>query len=377
MRLALKKLKVLIVDDSIVYRSKIRAALQDLPWIEVTGAAVNGRAALEHIANVTPDLLILDLEMPEMDGLSTLNEMRSRKISCKVIVFSSTSKRGADITLEALRLGASDFVAKPGASDDVELLTSGNPTERIKDLLFPKIHALFPDRDAATHSFVTATADAIATTTLQPLSEEMKFPKIIWDLFHPEIMVIGSSTGGPTVLEKIFSDLRSSINCPIVITQHMPPVFTTSFAERLGKASGSPAIEATQGTVLEKGCIYVAPGDYHLRLQGDRTRATVSLDQGKKIHSVRPSVDPLFSTAASIFKERCLALVLTGMGNDGRDGAIAIKRAGGAVIIQNKESCAVFGMPGAVFSAGAYDKIADPQGIVSLMREKIGVKHAA
>lgn len=354
------KVKVLIADDSVVYRSQIRAALQEQPWIEILGVASNGRLALERISQTKPDLLILDLEMPEMDGLETLKEMRERGISCRVIVFSSASKRGAEITLEALRLGASDFVAKPGAADSGGFLTDGHPTERIKGLILPKVEALFPGRE----------------TTLSESSRpdtDDKYPKMIWDLFRPDIVVIGSSTGGPTVLEKIFSNLRSAVHCPIVIVQHMPPVFTASFAERLGRISGLPAFEAAQGMALEKGHIYVAPGGYHLRLKGNRDQVFLSLDQGPHIHSVRPAVDPLFATAAAIFKERCLAFVLTGMGNDGKDGAVAIKQVGGAVVIQSKESCAVFGMPGAVFSAGAYDKIADPEEIVDLLRDKVGV----
>lgn len=352
----MKKFKILIVDDSVVYRSQVRAALQDIPWVEIVGAVSNGKIALERIIQTPPDILILDLEMPEMDGLETLKELRRRAIKCKVIVFSSASKRGAEITLESLRLGASDFVAKPGSSDIGDIFVHGNPAERIRELILPKLEALCPNQEKS---------------SVDELNEK-KYLNINWETFKPEIVVIGSSTGGPTVLEKIFSELKLAVKCPIVIVQHMPPVFTATFAERLGRVSGLPAAEAVDGMAINNGHIYVAPGGYHVRLKGTRDRVTMMLDQGPLIHSVRPAVDPLFETAASIYKDRCLGIVLTGMGADGRDGAIAVKQSGGAMVIQSEKSCTVFGMPGAVFSVGAYDKIAEPDEITKLIGEKVG-----
>lgn len=356
----MKKIKVIIADDSVVYRSQIRAALQDIPRIEILGVASNGRLALERLSQTPADLLILDLEMPEMDGLQTLTELRQRGINCKVLVFSSVSKRGAETTMEAFRLGASDFITKPSGTEGASP-SGSNPSEKIKSALEPKILALFPlvSQDERKH----------VGAKIEPVLH--KYPKIAWELFKPKIVVIGSSTGGPTVLEKMFTDLKGPLNCPIVIVQHMPPVFTTTFAERLEKISGIPTFEAEQGMVLKENCVYVAPGNYHLRLQRNLEKTIISLDHGPLINSVRPAVDPLFSTAADIYKNHCLGIILTGMGSDGKDGAMDVKQAGGAVVIQDEKSCVVFGMPGAVFSAGAFDRIASPKEIVDLLKDKI------
>ncbi len=357
----MEKLKVLIIDDSVVYRTQIRAALQLIPWVEVVGAASNGSLGLQRLSQTQPDLLILDLEMPELDGLQTLKRLGAEKSGCKVLVFSSLSERGARITMDALKEGASDFITKPSGADDFSGRSSVSPTEKIKSLLLPKITALFPQYLGVHHKPA-------------PREESARYPKILWDLLKPDILVIGSSTGGPTVLERIFAEMPSPIRCPIVIAQHMPPIFTATFAERLSKVSGLSASEAKNGEQLQNNWIYVVPGDYHLRLHGTAERAVIALDQGPQINSVRPAVDPLFMTAAQIFKQKCLGFVLTGMGSDGRAGAEAIKEAGGAVVIQSEESCVVFGMPGAVHAAGAYDRIANPRELVEIMSDKLTVK---
>lgn len=351
------RLKALITDDSAIYRKSIQSALETAGWIEVIGTAPNGRIAIEKISNSMPDLLILDMEMPEMDGIQTLREMKQRGLDCSTLVFSSISKKGAEITLEALNLGARDFITKPNSDSPSD---GKNPVEKIRSLLIPKLEELFP-------GYLRQQKEEAESAI-----PKKDFQNVSWGLFRPRLVVIGSSTGGPTILEKIFTGINAPLSCPIVIAQHMPPVFTASFAERLSKISGIPVAEARHGEVLEKNHVYIVPGDYHLRLQGTQERTVISLDQGPLIHSVRPSVDPLFQTAADIFGDRCLALVLTGMGADGRDGAAAVKQRGGAVIIQNKESCVVFGMPGAVFDLGAFDRIETPDEIISLINEKIG-----
>lgn len=351
------KIRTLITDDSVIYRSQIRAALQNLPWVETLGAVSNGRLAIDFIAKNPVDLLILDLEMPEMDGLQTLTELKNLKFKGKVLVFSSASKRGAEVTMDALRLGASDFIPKPSALDDANSATGTNPSERIRNALEPKISGLFP------RSSISKTENHLHSLEI--------YPHVNWENLHPEIVIIGSSTGGPTVLEKIFSGLSAPINCPLVIVQHMPPIFTSTFAERLEKISGIPAVEAQQGMTLQNNKIYVAPGNYHLRLSGTPVNTALYLDQGPHINSVRPAVDPLFSTAAAIFKHTCMAFVLTGMGSDGKDGAIQVKRNGGAVIIQEEKSCIVYGMPGAVASVGAFDRVATPDEVIDILRAKI------
>ena len=350
----MKRIKVLIADDSVVYRAHIRAALADLHSVEVVGVAANGKIALERLKESEVDLFILDLEMPVLDGLQTLRELSQLKFSGKVLMFASNTKRSADITLEALRLGASDFIAKPGNPLGEPLSVNlVNPSILIQNLLKPKIAALFPlDQAPAVES---------------PSS----YPNVIWELFNPGILVIGASTGGPSMLEKIFSELSLPLRCPVVIVQHMPPIFTASLAERLERLSGIRTKEAVHGEKLEKDTVYIAPGNYHVRLAGTRLHTTLELSQDSPVHFVRPAVDPLFETAAKIFRDKCLGLVLTGMGADGKLGAESIKNHNGCVAIQDQKSCVVFGMPGAVKASGAYDKILTPDEIISELQRKV------
>ena len=346
------KIKVLIADDSVVYRSQIRSALTAIPRVELVGASSSGKLTLERLSSGGVDLVILDLEMPEMGGIETLRELRRLGHSCKVLIFTSNSASSAELTLEALKLGATDFINKPDSSGG-----GADPARRIREILEPKIQSFFPEK-------------ALDPEAMDAIPPSSSYPQVHWDLLKPKIILIGSSTGGPGVLEKIFAEVRPPLACPIVIAQHMPPVFTATFAHRLSSISGIPAREAEHGKPLEPGCIHVAPGDHHLTLTGSPELVKMHLDQGPKVHSVRPAVDPLFRSAAKIFKTRCLAFVLTGMGADGRDGAIAVKQHGGAVVIQSEKTCVVFGMPGAVHAAGAFDRIASPAEIISILKEK-------
>jgi two-component system chemotaxis response regulator CheB len=355
----MKKLKLLIADDSVVYRSQIRNALAGLPWIEISGVASNGRLALERLQLSPVDLMILDLEMPEMDGIQTLREMQMRGLKCPVLVFSSVSKRGAESTLEALGLGATDFIAKPGGMDEsVDAKAEMDPVVRIRNLLIPKILGLFPELQEHVEQ-------------VKSDSSPKPYPKVILDLFQPKVIVIGSSTGGPTVLETLFSKISGPLRCPIFITQHMPPIFTATLAERLQKISGIRTFEAKQDQVILQNAVYVAPGNYHMRVKNENGIMKIELDQGPLMNSVRPAVDPLFQSAAHIYGERCLGIVLTGMGADGRVGAERVKELGGVVLIQSEATCVVFGMPGAVMSVGAYDQILSPDEIVEVLREKV------
>jgi two-component system, chemotaxis family, protein-glutamate methylesterase/glutaminase len=358
----MKVIKTLIVDDAILYRAQIRSALESIKGIEVVGVAANGKIAIDKMSQHQIDLLILDLEMPEVDGLQTLKEMKRIGYKCKILVFSSFSKRGAEITIDALSMGASDFVPKPSGDQSFTPESEGanfTPTQKIFSLLEPKIKALFPDHFAVDQSATTGLAIKPARSILN------------WDLFRPKIIVIGASTGGPVALEKIFMLLQAPLNCPIVITQHMPPIFTTSFAQRLTRAGPIECHEISNGMVLQKNTAYMAPGGYHTRLEAASGEVKCVIDQGPLINSVRPAVDPLFTTAAAIYKKNCLGIVLTGMGADGRVGAEDVKAAGGAIIIQSESSCVVFGMPGAVKSANAYDFETTPEKIAEMINNKV------
>ncbi len=360
----MKKLKVLIADDSVIYRSQIREALGDLSWVEVAGAASNGKIAIERLQQSQSDLLILDLEMPEMNGLQTLKKISSLGLSCKVLVFSSASKRGADSTFEALSSGASDFISKPG-HEGKELFDNESikPSLKIKSLLIPKIHALFPQYENSSEQKINKKS---------PIDHEQLSRDI--QTIHPEAILIGSSTGGPTALESIFSQLRPPIQCPIFIVQHMPPIFTRTLAERLQKMSGIPVFEATSDMAVKNNCAYVAPGNYHMTLEGPANHVVIKLNRGPLINSVRPAVDPLFSSAAQIYKKNCLGFVLTGMGSDGKDGALSVKAQGGGIVVQDEKSCVVFGMPRAVIESGAYDLVTSLSEVTSILKMKVMAK---
>lgn len=357
-----RKIKVLIVDDSVVYRSQLRNAISSLDYCEVVAVASNGKMALERLSQNAIDLMILDLEMPEMNGLETLQELSKRGYPVKVLLFSSHSKRGAEITMDALRAGASDFVPKPGAEFHGADVGS-DPAKKILDLIKPKIEALFGDLQGS------ATQAPQRQETF--VSAGQTYPKILWETVRPKVVVIGSSTGGPTALEKLFSEVSGPISAPILIAQHMPPIFTATLAERLKKLIGIEVHEGRHGELIQPNHIYVAPGDFHMTLVKTPAGVAISLDQGPHENFVRPAVDPLFRTASEIFGAGCLAVILTGMGADGKNGCVAVKERGGAVMIQDKESCVVFGMPGAVHAVGAYDLMGDTSALAAVLRDKV------
>ncbi len=358
-----KKIKVLIVDDSVLFRTQLQKALGQIQDLEVVGTAKNGKIALEKIKELSPELCILDIEMPEMDGLTTLKNIKTLGYKTKVIMFSSHSLDGAEKTLDAMTVGAIDFLAKPSLSN-----INADPSELIKNTVMPKIKSIFKIGDYQ---------------ALDPVPvSKIKLPKIDfnWSTFNPEILVIASSTGGPNALIEFFTELKVDVPFPIVIAQHMPPLFTASLAERLGRLSNKDAAEAKNGEILKANQIYVVPGDYHLVLTGTKAETIVLLNQGPHRNFVRPCADFLFESAANIYKSNVLSVVLTGMGRDGCDGALAVKEKNGAVLIQSQETCAVFGMPGAVYNTNQYDFIDSPRNIAkkveSIFKSK-GVNHVA
>jgi two-component system chemotaxis response regulator CheB len=340
-------MRVLIVDDSVVFRSQIKAALVGVPGIEVVGVATNGKIALQKLAQSSVDVVTLDMEMPEMGGIETIREIRKAKFPVKVIVFSSHTARGSAAALEALAAGAQDLVAKPSGAD----VNFENAAQKIKEELVPKILQFASGRSEPGRPAAPAFVKGASVGT------SSSFIKKDLDTFRPSVIVIGSSTGGPPALERALAGLPKSIRIPIVIAQHMPPVFTASLAARLQDVTGIKAAEGKDGEELLADRIYVAPGNYHLSIGKRGTTNVLKLDQNPQRNSVRPAVDVLFETAAEVFQHKVCAVVLTGMGEDGMVGAVAIKNKGGGILIQDQASCVVFGMPGAVFNAGAYDFI--------------------
>lgn len=350
------QMKVLVVDDSVVFRSQITSALATVPGIEIVGTASNGRIALQRLEQQSIDLITLDMEMPEMDGMETLKALRAKNHQVKVIVFSSQTLRGAEKALDALHAGADDVVAKP-SGDSLNFETA---LEAVKTSLLPKVIQFIDQRMNTSRAENPKNDPQTDLNSLQTEQKHHRAPaKLNLSSLAPQIIVIASSTGGPTALETIFAKIPGPYKVPILIAQHMPPVFTQILAKRLGDLTGVQAKEAINGEAIKSNNIYVAPGDFHLRVQRVNGYFFTHIAQDNQRNSVRPAADFLFESAAETYGGKVLGVVLTGMGDDGCDGAKAIKRMTGGIIIQNKESSTVFGMPGAIFEAGAFDEIGD------------------
>ena len=333
-------IRVLVVDDSAVMRSLLRTALGTAPQIEVAGTAQDGRDALEAIARLDPDLVLLDLEMPRMNGLEVLAEMRSRRVRAKVIVCSTLTRRGAGITLEALACGAADYVSKPVArsvSEGVNELIAG---------LLPKVLAQFPPQ--GWHCPVEFGPGA------------MPPPPALLDVGGAErasVLVIGVSTGGPAALEKVLPALPDDFPLPVLVAQHMPRLFTGVLAERLNATCRIGVREAQPGAPLNGGVVYLARGDWHMEVTRGGGGSALRLHQGRFEEHCRPSVDLLFRSAAGAYGAGVIAVVLTGMGSDGLEGCRAVRAGGGKILVQDRETSAVWGMPGVVTRAGLADKV--------------------
>lgn len=346
-----RNMKLLIVDDSVVFRSQIKSALVGIEGIEVIGVANNGKIALNAMQKEKVDIVTLDLEMPEMDGLETLRQIKILNLKPKVIVFSSNTARGANQTISALELGAVDVVTKPGGT--ISSLEAAK--DHIKQELVPKI-LQFAGIKHDLGIKKPKTVPSIRPIAQQKLSSEKYIKKNI-NFLKPHIILVGSSTGGPLALETLFSKLPKTISVPILVAQHMPPIFTNSLAKRLQQLTGIEVAEGKSGDLIQKNRILIAPGDYHMKVKSSPQGNIIHLDQSEKRNSVRPAVDHLFESVSEIYKENILSFILTGMGSDGADGCEAIMRNHGNVIIQDEESSVVWGMPGSVFSRDSFDKM--------------------
>jgi two-component system chemotaxis response regulator CheB len=340
-------MRVLIVDDSAVFRGQIRNALENVADFTISGVAQNGALAMQFLQNGSIDLVTLDIEMPVMNGFETLSEIRRLGLKCHVIVLTSRGGNGADAALQALSLGASDFIVKPTAGSVEEGI------EKIRQELIPKVLQF---------KNVAASPRPLSVKPLAPIEVIKGSVSTPSDISAKQVkaLVIASSTGGPNALQSIFADLPlNSKTPPIVIAQHMPQGFTQSLASHLSRVSKISFEEAADGMKIENGKAYVAPGDYHLFLRKAGDYVVCHIDQSLKRNSVRPAADHLFETAAAIYGKQLLGVVLTGMGEDGAMGAKSIKENGGRTIIQNKESSTVWGMPGAVSSLNLADGVFD------------------
>jgi two-component system chemotaxis response regulator CheB len=373
-------ISVLVVDDSVVVRRLIVDALGEAENIEVVGTASNGLLAQAKIDQLKPDVITMDIEMPQMDGIEAVRELRKRHKQIPVIMFSTLSAAGASATLEALAAGATDYVTKPSNVGSV-----AESIAAVRQQLVPKIHALgAPRRPAsplsrppATPTRPTAPARAGVPPTgpgrpgaapagapARPAARRAPGGRI-------DLLAIGSSTGGPDALTKVLIGLPADLPVPIVITQHMPPVFTRMFAERLDRSTPLRVVEATDGMELTAGWAYIAPGDQHLVLHRRGTATLTQLSGAPPENSCRPAVDVMFRSVAGLYGGSAYATVLTGMGQDGRNGAKVLRDAGAEVLAQDEASSVVWGMPGAVVTAGLADEVLPLDRIASFLLGRV------
>jgi two-component system chemotaxis response regulator CheB len=327
-------IRILVVDDAVVVRKLVSDQLDAVPGLEVIGSAANGRIALQKIDRQRPDVVVLDVEMPVMGGIETLREIKKKDPSIRVIMFSAFTTAGAQVTVDALTLGAEDYVAKPTSLTD-----PGGGADVVRQELVTKIKAL-----ASTPHAVPARAPASL-----PPAPAVAAPRRV------DIVAIGSSTGGPNALAELFARLPANFPVPIVIAQHMPALFTPHLAERLSRESVLTVREAADGETLLPGHAYVAPGGRHLKVAAAAGAVRGVLDDGPPVNSCRPAADVLFESVEAACGSRALAVVLTGMGEDGLAGARRLRAAGSRVLVQDEASSVVWGMAGAVAQAGLAD----------------------
>lgn len=326
--------RVMVVDDSAVIRGLLTRALEAEGGIAVVASAGNGRMALDTLERHDVELVLLDVAMPVMDGLAALPLLLKARPNLKVVIVSTLTRSGAVVTLKALAAGAADYVTKPTSS----ALTTG---ETFRRELITKVKALGAAHRAQAAAPAVRPAAAAPSPALRPLPSEA-----------PQAIAVGSSTGGPMALYRIVGALKQGLRPPVFVTQHMPATFTAIFADHLARASGLPAAEGIDGEPVAGGRIYVAPGDHHMRVERGADGPVIRLSQGPPENFCRPSVDPMFRSLAELYGGGLLAIILTGMGHDGLAGSRAVVAAGGAVVAQNQATSIVWGMPGAVASAG-------------------------
>ena len=335
-----RPIRVLVVDDSLVIRGLIARHLKDAPGITVIGSASDGAKAVDIVARGGVDVVILDIEMPVMDGLTALPKLLAIDPKLVVIMASTLTTRNADISLKALKLGASDYVPKPTTTSEIY------GAQDFRREMIDKVTSLGRRR-------IGSGALAAKTTTHTPAAPTLRAPGTT----RPHVLAVASSTGGPRALDEFFGHLGHDIGIPVVVTQHMPPTFTTLLAEHLGRETGWLVKEATNGDVLLGGQVLIAPGDRHLVFDGKVAR----LDDGPRESFCRPAADPMLRSLVANYGGRVLSVVLTGMGQDGLLGSQAVIAAGGTVLAQDETSSVVWGMPGAVANHGLCARLAPPK----------------
>jgi two-component system chemotaxis response regulator CheB len=337
-----RRIRVMIVDDAVIVRGMFARWVEAEPDLEVVASLRGAREAIDKIESTDPDVLVLDIEMPDLDGLTALPLLLAKKRDLVVIMASTLTRRNAEISLKAMSLGATDYIPKPSSSRDAV------SSDTFRRELIEKIRQLGLRAKRLRLARSARTPGPGRGAAVSPTYSLRAMPVAV-----PRVLVIGASTGGPQALNKLLAGLSGVLlNIPVLITQHMPPTFTAILAEHLGRVSKRPAREAVDGEAINAGTIYVAPGGKHMRVARRDGVAVITLDDGAPINFCKPSVDPLFSTAAQVWGSWVLGLMLTGMGADGSRGAQAIVDGGGAMVAQDEATSVVWGMPGQVAQAG-------------------------
>ncbi len=340
-----ERIRVLIVDDSVVTRRLVTRALEAEPGLNVIGVAANGAIALQRIPQYSPDVVTLDIEMPEMDGIETLRRIRGQYPHLRVVMFSALTERGAAVTMEALTLGADDYVTKPSNEGAVGRSLDSSITQ-LRAELIPRIKQFFrmPENGSTAPALEKpgSTAGRLRARGIQPPAK---------------IVAIGVSTGGPTALGAVLPMFPTDFPLPVLIVQHMPPLFTRLLAERLNATCNLPVSEAIDGSLVQPGTILVAPGDFHMKVVSAADGIRIKLDRSSPQNSCRPAVDALFTSIGEVYGGAVIAAILTGMGQDGLRGAEVLDARGASILAQDEMTSVVWGMPGAVVNAGLAGQI--------------------
>lgn len=345
----------MVVDDSVVIRGMISRWIGAEPDMEVSASLRTGLDAVNQIERIKPDVAVLDIEMPELDGISALPQLLAKKRDLVIIMASTLTRRNAEISFKALSLGAADYIPKP------ESTREASAAETFHHDLIQKIRHLGARArrrasPAASPSPAPVVERVREVAPHQPAAApvaHLPLARRPFSMLAPRVLLIGSSTGGPQALMTLVTDIGPVIDrFPVLITQHMPPTFTTILAEHLARASRRPAHEAVDGELVKPGRIYLAPGGRHMRVVRHGADAVIALDDGPPVNFCKPAVDPLFNSAIDVWQGGIMSVILTGMGSDGMRGGKEIVAAGGSVIAQDEATSVVWGMPGAAANAG-------------------------
>ena len=353
-----RPIRVMIVDDALVARGFVKRWVDAEPDLELVGSLRDGREAIEKLEKINPDVVVLDVEMPDIDGITALPQLLQKKPDLAIIMASTLTRRNAEISMKALALGALDCIPKPEANERLASAEFRRELiDKIRHLGSRRIRGRVVARcpiPAPARLPRIERAPELAPASSPPISKPHPVPALrSLPRLPPKVLLIGASTGGPQALTEVVSRIGAIADrVPVLITQHMPPTFTTILAEHLARVSGRDVREAIDGEPVVPGRVYLAPGGRHMRVRRQDGNPVIALDNGAPVHFCKPAVDPLFLSAAEVWGNGAFGVILTGMGSDGTDGAAEIVVAGGAVIAQDEETSVVWGMPGSVAEAG-------------------------